>query len=128
MNRIQKKEQETRSRKAKAEIHRTCVSNGKRQQAGAELTREGWFFCIMAGMLETVSVLSVLRIDFIYVPVLVFLVLWAAFGIITSAFLIGTGYGMVYYRNVKADMNAMMNQKPFCVPDQREFWNVKKAS
>lgn len=54
-----------------------------------ELTREGWFACAAAGLLEELTVFTVLGIELLQTPVTVFLVLWAAFGILSSAFLIG---------------------------------------
>ena len=112
----------------KTEIKSICVSNKKSLQERMELTGEGWRFCIMAGILETVSVLTVLRIDLLYVPVLVFLVLWAAFGILTSAFLAGTGYYLVYRRSLKPELCTVVKYEPFRRTEQKAVWNVKKAS
>lgn len=57
-----------------------------------ELTREGWFACAAAGLLEELTVFAVLGIELLQTPAVVFLVLWAAFGILSSALLMGAAY------------------------------------
>lgn len=57
------------------------------EQTEYELTREGWIVCAAAGLLEELTVFAVLGIELMQTPVPVFLVLWAAFGIMSSGFL-----------------------------------------
>ena len=122
-------DKETIFRSAETEMNRSYTGCRQRIQTGIELTREGRLFCMMAGIVETVSVLTVFRIDLMYVPLLVFLVLWAAFGIVTSAFLVGTGYYYVSHRSVKTDLCAAVQQDSLILmQDQQIVWNMKKAS
>lgn len=128
MKRIQKNDNKKKIRKTETKWMEKYQYNEKYRYAGTELTRDGWIFCMTAGILETFSLLAACRIDLMYVPILVFLVLWAAFGIITSVFLVGTGYCMVCRRSIKKHFCAVIKQNLILIPDQRAVWNVKKAS
>ena len=57
-----------------------------------ELTRDGWFACAAAGLVEELAAFAVLGIEFMQTPLAVFLVLWAAFGILSSALLMGAAH------------------------------------
>lgn len=128
MNRVKKCDKKTTCRSIDAETNRRYTDNEQGWQSGMELTRDGWLFCAAAGIMETISALAVFSIDLLHVPLLVFLVLWAAFGILTSVFLLGTGYYLVSYRSMKANMCAAVKQEIYLLPEQRNVWDVKKAS
>ncbi len=63
-----------------------------------ELTPAGWIACAAAGLLEELTVLLALGIELMQTPVPVFLVLWAAFGIMTSGLLAGAAA----FRDIRA--------------------------
>ena len=128
MNRQKRNDKDSILRTTETKEYRQHTGNDYRLQSGMELTGEGWLFCVMAGILETVSVLAICRIELTHVPLLVFLVLWAAFGIITSSLLAVTGYYLVYYRKRSTEICAAVKQNSFSVPDQMEIWNMKKVS
>lgn len=88
-----------------------------------ELTKEGWFVCAAAGLLEELTVFAVLGIELMQTPGIVFLVLWAAFGILSSAFLMGAAY-LRDRRNVSAPGRYAAEQVVFSAP--AEFYETEQ--
>ena len=113
------------------EVQQQCMAG---TAAEAELTGAGCLFSAGLGFLETFAVLAIGRIELVYVPFLVFLVLWAGFGIITSSCVYGLGYICISCENMKADRHAGRHGVPDIAAGmkdswkQKEVWNMKKAS
>lgn len=79
-----------------------CKREGKRmrdmreqfddRETEFELTKEGWLLCAGAGLMEELTVFVCLKITLWMTPLSVFLVLWAAFGMMSAALLFAIAF------------------------------------